>query len=127
MASKEFVPTAVPLEDEVEEVGEAGGAPVRAAWDGSNVKPADINWLYKTRQILPDVSYLLPEGEIEPTPKPGEYVVFVAHFLHGFGLPASDFFNAFLTKYHLQPHHLPANAITLLSSYATFTDGYLGL
>jgi len=34
-----------------------------------------------------------------------------------------DFFNIF----QLQPHHLPANAIVALSSFATFCEAYLGL
>jgi hypothetical protein len=53
--------------------------------------------------------------------------VFVAHFARGFGLPASGFFRAFLDKYQLQPHHLLANAYTVLSSFVAFIEGYLGL
>ena len=53
--------------------------------------------------------------------------MFVAHFERGFGLPASVFFRAFLNWFHLQPHHLPANAVTQLSTLAAFSEGYLGL
>ena len=60
-------------------------------------------------------------------PAAGECVVFVTHFERGFGLPASPFFRAFLNRFHLQPHHLPANAITQLSALAAFSEGYLGL
>ena len=38
--------------------------------------------------------------------KPGERVVFLAHFDRGFGLPVSKFFRDFLDFYRLQPHHL---------------------
>jgi hypothetical protein len=55
-----------------------------------------------------------------PAPKPGERVVFIAHFERGFGLPASDFFRDFLDTYDLQPHHIPANAVMILSAFATF-------
>jgi hypothetical protein len=38
-------------------------------------------------------------------PRPGEYVVFSAHFERGLGLPALDFFRRFLDFYEL--HLLP--------------------
>ena len=54
-------------------------------------------------------------------------MVFLAHFQRGFGLPASPFFREFLNNFGLQPHHLPANAITSLSAFTSFMEGYLGL
>ena len=53
--------------------------------------------------------------------------MFLAHFEHGFGLPASNFFWGFLDFFSLQPHHLPANAIVSPSSFTSFTEGYFGL
>ena len=69
----------------------------------------------------------MPGTETAPSLKEGEYVVFVAHFERGFGLPASAFFRNFLNNFGLQPHDLPANAFTTLSSFVSFTEGYLGL
>ncbi|KAK1614359.1 hypothetical protein QYE76_019876, partial [Lolium multiflorum] len=57
----------------------------------------------------------VPGEETEPTPEPGERVVFGAHLDRGLGLPASTFFRQFLDNFGLQPHHLPANACVLLS------------
>ena len=54
-------------------------------------------------------------------------MVFRAHFDRGFALPVSTFTNLFLTEFKLQPHHLPANAITTMSSYATFREAYVGV
>jgi hypothetical protein len=54
-------------------------------------------------------------------------VVFVTHFACGFGLSTSGFFRSLVDKYRLQPHHLPANAYTVLSSFVAFTEGYLSL
>ena len=99
----------------------------RAGWEGSEVSSAEIKWLKRSRRILEGVECRRPTGEIEPTPVAGERVVFVAHFERGFGLPVSPFFRAFLNRFHLQPHHLPANAITQLSALAAFSAGYLGL
>jgi hypothetical protein len=57
----------------------------------------------------------------------GEVVVFTAHFVRGFGLPASDFFRCFLNFYKLRPHHLPGNAVFYLSAFVSFMEGYVGL
>jgi hypothetical protein len=59
-----------------------------------------------------------------PAPEPGERVVFITHFERGFGLPASDFFRDFLNTYDLQPHHIPANAVMILSAFAAFCEGF---
>ncbi|KAK1648061.1 hypothetical protein QYE76_065866 [Lolium multiflorum] len=99
----------------------------RGAWKGSDVTQHEIDWLYRSRRIPAGVSCRLPRGEIEPVLEPGEFVVFLAHFERGFGLPASDFFREFLDFYGLQPHHLPGNAVFYLSCYVSFMEGYIGL
>ena len=99
----------------------------RAGWEGSCVTQADIDWLYRSRRVPPEVECRLPGPELAPIPNPGEHVVFIAHFLRGFGLPCSSFLCDFFEKFHLQPHHLPANAFLLLSSFVAFCEGYLGL
>jgi hypothetical protein len=92
----------------------------RGAWKGSDVTQQDIDWLYRSRRIPAQVFCEIPRDEVEPKPEAGEYVVFVAHFERGFGLPASNFFRQFLDFYKLQPHHLPCNAIFYLSCYVSF-------
>ena len=99
----------------------------RAAWEGSDVSRSEIDWLIRTRRIPAGVECRLPGPETTPDLREGEYVVFIAHFERGFGLPTSAFFRAFLNKFGLQPHQLPANAITTLSAFVSFTEGYLGL
>ncbi|KAK1616640.1 hypothetical protein QYE76_022157 [Lolium multiflorum] len=99
----------------------------RGAWKGSEVTQHEIDWLYRSRRIPKGVSCRRPGDEIEPDPEDDEFVVFLAHFERGFGLPASDFFRQFLDFYKLQPHHLPGNAIFYLSCYATFMEAYMGL
>lgn len=99
----------------------------RGGWEGSDVVQDDLDWLLKTRRITAAVICRLPGKELEPNLESGERVVFLAHFQRGFGLPASPFFRDFLRYFGLQPHHLPANAITSLSAFTSFTEGYLGL
>jgi hypothetical protein len=99
----------------------------RSDWEGSKVTPADISWITTTRRVLAGVACRLPAGETVPAPESGERVVFVSHFKRGFGLPVSDFFRDFLDTYDLQPHHLPANAVMILSAFAAFCEGFAGI
>ena len=78
-------------QDVVEEVVEGS---TRAAWEGSDVSQDDIDWLIRSRRIPDGVACRVPGSEIQPDPKEGEYVVFVAHFERGFGLPSSASFFA---------------------------------
>ena len=52
----------------------------RAAWEGSDVTRAEIDWLIRTRRIRAGVECRPPGPEITPDPKEEEYVIFVAHF-----------------------------------------------
>ena len=83
--------------------------------------------MIRTHQIPEGVTCRLPGPELVPDLQTGEFVVFMAHFERGFGLPVSDFMRTFLDNFQLQPHHLPANAITTLSAFVSFSEGYLGL
>jgi hypothetical protein len=56
-------------------------------------------------------------GEQVPTPQPGETVVFYDHFPRGFALPASNFLRQFMDHFHLQPHHIGANAMMTLAAF----------
>jgi hypothetical protein len=99
----------------------------RGAWKGSSVNQAEIDWLYRPRRIPEQVFCRIPGKELESAPRPGEIVVFAAHFERGLGLPASNFFRRFLDFYELQPHHLPGNAIFYLSSFVSFMEGFAGI
>jgi hypothetical protein len=66
-------------------------------------------------------------GEQVPTPQPGEMVVFYDHFPRGFALPASNFLRQFMDHFHLQPHHIGANAMMTLATFATLCEAYLGI
>jgi hypothetical protein len=66
-------------------------------------------------------------GELVPAPQPGEAVVFYEHFRRGFALPACNFLRQFLDHFHLQPHHIGANAMMTLVAFATLYEAYLGI
>ena len=109
---------------------EAPGADLSKAshgcWKGSKVSKASIEALVRARKIPAGVEWRVPGEEPFPLAQPGERVVFLDHFARGFGLPASTFFRDFLNFHHLQPHHLAANFIMILSAFVTLCEGYLG-
>jgi hypothetical protein len=120
MASSSFIVPTIPEEEVVAEQA-------RGAWEGSDVTAADIEWLRLSRRIPLEVECQLPAGELAPVTCPGGYVVFVAHFERGFGLPVSNFTRNFMECFQLQPHHLPANAIMTISTFISFCEAYLSL
>jgi hypothetical protein len=54
-------------------------------------------------------------------------VVFYNHFPRGFALPASNFLRQFMDHFHLQPHHIGANAMMTLAAFAALCEAYLGI
>src|SRR3954471_10080549 len=83
--------------------------------------------LHRARKIPRTLDFRVPGDELVPTPRAGERVVSRAHFDRGFGLPVSKLFRDLLDFYRLQPHHLGANAVMLLSAFVTLCEGYLGV
>ena len=87
----------------------------------------DVLRLQRSRKMPPETIIRVPGDEVVSTPKPGERVVFTTHFTRGFALQVSMFFRDFLDHFRMQPHHLGANAIMLLSAFVTLCEGYLGM
>jgi hypothetical protein len=66
-------------------------------------------------------------SEQVPAPQPEEMVVFYDHFPRGFALPASNFLWQFMDHFHLQPHHIGANAMMTLAAFVALCEVYLGI
>ena len=100
----------------------------RGTWQGSLVTEAHIEWARKSRRIPPEVDCRVPPpGKVSPSPRTGEWVIFLSHLQRGLGLPVSNFFRSFLDLFGLQPHHLPANVPVFLSAYVCLFEAYLGI
>jgi hypothetical protein len=108
------------------------GAPAnlpKGSWEGSWVKEKRIELLCQGR-VLPSTDLVgcrPASGERVPTPQPGETVVFYDHFPRGFALPASNFMRQFMDHFHLQPHHIWANAMMILAAFTALCEAYLGI
>jgi hypothetical protein len=85
MASSSMTATSAP------EDSNPAPAQGRSGREGSEVTPANIEWITNTRRVLAIVLCRLPAGESVPAPEPTERVVFIAHFERGFALPVSEF------------------------------------
>ena len=61
-------------------------------WMVSSVTEGHIKKLRKAGYLSNDIAYRLPEkGQLIPTPRPHEWVVFLPHFLRGVGFPLHPF------------------------------------
>ena len=58
-----------------------------------------------------------PEGEITPTPKEGDVVVFRDFFTAGLRLPMDPVFPSLLAPFNVKLHHLTPNAMVQLSKF----------
>ena len=102
-------------------------ASARAGWVGFDVTEYDIDRLRRARKVPLEAIVRVSSGEMVLAPKAGERVVFTSHFARGFALPVSKFFRDFLDHFGMQPHHLGANGIMLLSACVTLCEAYLGV
>ena len=58
----------------------------------SSVTEEDVLKLREARFLIGEISHRLPaQGQVIPTPKPGESVVFMSHFLRGLGFLTDPF------------------------------------
>ena len=78
----------------------------------SSITEGQIQKLHDARYLSSDIAHRLPdEGELIPTPRPHERVVFLPHFLRGLGFPLHPFFRGLMFYYGLDFHDLAPNFI----------------
>ena len=73
----------------------------------SSVKKKDIKELREAGYLAKEITHRLPAaGQIVPTPKPHERVVFIPHFVRGLGFPLHPFVRGLMLYYGLDFHDL---------------------
>ena len=66
-------------------MSEFGG---QGKWMASSVKEKDIAELREAGYLAKEITHRLPaKGQVAPTPKPNERVVFLPHFIRGLVFP----------------------------------------
>ena len=92
----------------------------------SSVTEGHIKKLRKAGYLSNDIAYRLPKkGQLIPTPRPHERVVFVPHFLCGLGLPLHPFVRGLVFYYGLDFHDLAPNFILNISTFIIVCEAFL--
>ena len=78
----------------------------------SSVTERQIKKLRKAGYLSNDIAHRLPDvGQLIPTPRSHERVVFLPHFLRGPGFPLHPFVRGLMFNYGLDFHDLAPNFI----------------
>ena len=92
----------------------------------SSITEEDIKKLREARYLTAEVSHRLPaRGQVVPTPKPNENVVFVSHFLRGLGLALDPFARGLMFYYGLDFHDLAPDSFLHISAFIVVCEAFL--
>ena len=92
----------------------------------SSVVKEDVLKLREARFLTGEISHRLPaQGQVIPTPKPGESVVFMSHFLRGLGFLTDPFVRGLMYYYGLEFHDLAPESILHISSFIVVCEAFL--
>ena len=91
----------------------------------SSVTEEDIAMLRAAGYLTANVAHRLPaEGQITPTPKSRERVVFLSHFVRGLGFPLHPFVHVLMFYYALDFHDLAPNFILNISAFIVVCEAF---
>ena len=86
----------------------------------------DIAKLRAVRYLTAEIHHRLPvEGQVIPTPRSGERVVFVSHFLRGLGFALNPLFRGLMFYYGLDFPDLAPVSILLISAFIVTCEAFL--
>ena len=92
----------------------------------SSVKEKDITELREAGYLAKEITHRLPaKGQIVPTPKPNERVVFIPHFIRGLGFPLHPFVRRLMFYYGLDFHDLAPNSFLNISAFIVVCEAFL--
>ena len=92
----------------------------------SSVTEEQIKNLRKAGYLSNDIAHrLLDAGQLIPTPRPHERVVFLPHFLPGMGFPLHPFVRGLMLYYGLDFHDLAPNFILNISAFIIMCEAFL--
>ena len=95
-------------------------------WVASSIMEGHIKKLRKAGYLASDIAHRLPEkGQLIPTPRPHERVVFLPHFLRGLGFPLHPFVRGLMFYYGLDFHDLASNFVLNISAFIVVREAFL--
>ena len=102
------------------------GSDLQVRWTPSSVTEEDVLKLREAKFLTGEISHRLPaQGQVIPSPQPGESVVFMSHFLQGLGFPMDPFVRGLLFYYRLEFHDLAPESILHISSFIVVCEAFL--
>ena len=94
------------------------GSSLQGRWVAYSIIEEDIAKLRAARYLTVKILHRLPaEGQVIPTPRSGERVVFVSHFLRGLGFALNPFVRGLMFYYGMDFHDLAPNSVLLISAF----------
>ena len=91
----------------------------------SSVTEGQIKNLRKARYLSNDIVHRLRDvGQLIPTPRPHERVVFLPHFLRGLGFHLHPFVRGLMFYYGLDFHDLAPNFILNISAFIIVCEAF---
>ena len=92
----------------------------------SSVTEEDIAKLRAARCLTAEILNRLPaEGQVIPTPRSGERVMFISHFLRWLGFALNPFVRGLIFYYGLDFHDLAPNSVLLISAFIITCEAFL--
>ena len=92
----------------------------------SSITEGHIEKLRSAGYLSSDIVHRLPdEGQLSPTPRPHERVIFLPHFLRGLGFPLHPFVRGLMYYYGLDFHDLAPNFILNISAFIVMCEAFL--
>ena len=92
----------------------------------SSVTEGHVKKLRKAGYLSKDIAHRLPEeGQLLPTPRPHERVVFLPYFLRGLGFSLHPFVRGLMFYYGLDFHDLAPNFVLNISAFIIVCEAFL--
>ena len=92
----------------------------------SSVTEEHVERLRSAGYMSGDIAHrLLDEGQLIPTPRPHERVVFLPHFLRGLGFPLHPFVRGLMFYYGLDFHDLAPDSTLHVSAFIITCEAFL--
>ena len=102
------------------------GPSPQGQWVASSVIEEDIAKLQAARYLTAEILHRLPaRGQVIPTPRSGERVVFISHFLRGLGFSLHPFVRGIIFYYGLDFHDLAPDSLLHVSAFIITCEAFL--
>ena len=102
------------------------GPSLQGRWMASSLTEEDISKLREARYLTAEILHRLPaQGQVTPTPRSNERVVFISHFLRGLGFALHPFVRGLMFYYGLDSHDLALDSFLHISAFITTCEAFL--